>query len=180
MPILLWGPTPFLFGHPNPKKEENVAEARMERVTAVIWPEAAGVLLLCAGHVIARGLDAAWALDRPFKRISDWAHVFALGGSAYCIATDRAADTMKAVFYGDMALLGTSFGDWVYKSAVGKKVAAVRARRLAEKGARGGGGGPSGSRQLTPAQEQVLLEAGKILEAQGARRTVGAGSRVDF
>lgn len=142
-----------------------VAAFKAERVGAMIWPEVAGVAALCTGHVVARAVDGAFALERPFRRFSDWVHVVALGTAAYFVATERAPELSKAVFYADMGLLGSSFGDWIYNAAIGKRVAQVRARKLAERqiaarqkaGAGAGGGGnpkqldnPLANRNQTP------------------------------
>ncbi|MBW2675199.1 MAG: hypothetical protein JRD89_17615, partial [Deltaproteobacteria bacterium] len=97
------------------------------RIGEMVWPELAAVGALCIGHVVIRAIDAAFALDRPFRRVSDWGHVFVLGTTAYCVATDRAPDVSKAMFYANMGLLGTSFGDWLYQRAVGPRVAQIRA-----------------------------------------------------
>ena len=110
-----------------------VAAFKAEKIGAMIWPEVAGVVALCTGHVVARAVDGAFALERPFRRFSDWVHVVALGTAGYCVATERAPDLSKAIFYADMGLLGSSFGDWIYGAAIGKRVAQVRARKLAER-----------------------------------------------
>lgn len=156
---------------------------KTEKVGAMIWPEMFGVLGICGIHVVARGLDANWALARPFRRVSDWAHVLGLGGAAYCVATDRAPDTMRAVFYANMGLVGSTFGDWLYTKAVGKTVAQVKAIKSAEKAkakAPTPGGGQGGG-QLTAAQQQVLLQAAQVAQgAQGGGAKQPAASTLEF
>ncbi|MBW2675790.1 MAG: hypothetical protein JRD89_20685, partial [Deltaproteobacteria bacterium] len=107
-----------------------------------------------------RGIDAAFALDRPFRRVSDWGHVAVLGTTAYCVATDRAPDVSKAMFYANMGLLGTSFGDWLYQQAVGAKVAQIRATKIAERITAGTKTGASAGNPLATAQSRALLQAG--------------------
>lgn len=130
----------------------------LARVGKALMPEALAVAGLAGGHVVARGLDAAFALERPFRRISDWGHVLALFASGYMIAKDAAPNVARALFYADEALLATSFGDWLYIKAMGPQTARVRARRMAEQITKRGGGNPG----LTAAEKQALMDAARV------------------
>lgn len=148
----------------------------VRRVGQAVWPEVAALGVLALGHIVGRAVDGAMAWNRPFRRVSDWAHVGVLGGTLYCLGTNRAPDISKAVLYGNSMLLVTAGGDWLYQKTVGPAIAKTRAVRLAEKQVRErGGGGGQGGGQLTESQKQLLLEAARIVEGGGARQTVGAG-----
>lgn len=156
-----------------------VAAFKAERVGAMIWPEVAGVATLCTGHVVARAVDGAFALEKPFRRFSDWVHVVALGAAAYFVATERAPELSKAVFYADMGLLGSSFGDWIYNAAIGKRVAQVRARKLAERQIaarqKAGAGAGGGGNPKNPLLDNPLAPNQRGYEVNDTKRgTIGA------
>lgn len=156
-----------------------------ERVWDLIFPEAIGIGGLIVGHLVIRAVDAAYGLDKSFRRVSDYGHLAVLLGSGYCAATGRAADLSKAIFYADSGLVASSFGDLLYERTVGKKVKQItlrkkaeeiakkRAEELAKLGGQGGG-------QLTEAQTQLLLQAAKIAAEQGGRQAALAGSVLEF
>ena len=153
------------------------------RIGELLWPEAVVVPIgvLCF-HLLARGVDAAWGLEKPFRRFSDIAHAGIMGGSAYCVATDRAPEISKAAFLINGGVITARIGDAVYEKAVVPRVGKVRARKEAEKiakeagrqrelAARGGGGG-GGSSQSE--RTRLMLEAAKE-KAGGGGQPSGGG-----
>jgi len=72
---------------------------------------------------------------------ADWAHIAAIGGAGYMIATGRSVDTAKAILYADSGLLASTFGDMIYASAVGKR--RPSARRLSGSTQRAVAGAPT-------------------------------------
>lgn len=143
---------------------------KVEKIGGLVWPELPAVAAVMAGHVVVRGVDAAFVLDKPMRRFSDYAHLLTLFGSAYCVATDRAPDVMKAVFFANSGVLATTAGDFFYLRAIGQKVAQIRARKIAERAIKGGQGGLSEAEKA-----KVLLEArtkssaGNLTEAEKTR-----------
>lgn len=97
-----------------------------------LWPELGGVGVLILAHITARAVDGALAWDKPFRRVSDYVHVAALGGAGYMIGANRGGETAKAIFYADSGLVGTSLGDLLYDAIMGPAVARSRGRRTAE------------------------------------------------
>lgn len=102
---------------------------RAERLGELLMPEGPTLLALAAGHLIARSIDAAANLTRPWRRFSDYAHVAALGGGAYLYARGYAPEVTKTLVVGDSMLLVTSIGDVLYERTLKPAVRKVGTRR---------------------------------------------------
>lgn len=133
------------------------------RIGELVWPEAFVPIGVLCFHLLARGVDAAWALEKPFRRFSDLAHVGIMGGSAYCVATDRAPDIARATFLVNGGVITARIGDAIYERAVVPRVGKVRAKREAERIAREARERAlAGGRGASPASRtQLMLEAAK-------------------
>jgi len=134
---------------------------KLSTVGPMIWPEFAGIGTLILGHLVARAIDGAYGWEKAFRRSSDYVHVLALGGAGYCMATDRAPDMSKGIFYADAGLLGSTLGDLLYEKTMGRSVAHVRARKGAEAIL---AGTPSNPRNLPPqltAGQKAAIEAAR-------------------
>ncbi len=143
-----------------------MAEAfRMARVGELVHPEGLVLGGLAAGHLLARSMDMAFNLTKPFRRVSDWIHVLALGGSAWLYARAVAPEITKTVFIGDSMLVVTSLGDLIFERTAGPKVRALGKARAREKIAEGDGARPS-AKELKAAEERSLLTEGAVLPSE--------------
>lgn len=107
------------------------------RAKELVWPEAMGLGMVATTHIVVRGIDAAAGLTKPFRRVSDWAHVVLLLGSAYAYGKNMAPDITRAIFLGDAMLLVSSLGDLFFERVVGPRIQRVATRRRIPVGAGG-------------------------------------------
>jgi hypothetical protein len=134
----------------------------MAKVTELAKPEVA-VAGVVVGHIIARIVDAKLGWNRPFRRVSDWAHVGILLGSAYFVATDRAPEMSSAVFFANSGIVASILGDQAYE----RWAPSITTRRPR-----------IGETAAVEEAKRLLLAAGR--ENPAARQRVGVGSYMEF
>lgn len=134
---------------------------RAERVGELLWPEVAVVGGLIATTWLLTSVDAIFGLTKPFRRLTDYGHVAALGGSAYLYATGRAPEITRTLFLTDMALVGKAVGDLAFQRIAAPTVRAIASRRQVAAGQSAakliaeGKGIPVGSAQRAAAPYEV-------------------------
>jgi len=134
--------------------------ASLTRVTEAIFPEILAVAAVGVLSAVGRGLDAAWGLNRPFRRVSDWLNIAVLGGSAWMIATNKAPDMAKAALYAESGLLFASLGQVLYNSAMGVTRGPRARAKLA--GGQTVVTGPQGARLLPSGQPAPAFAGSRV------------------
>lgn len=161
-------PSRFFFAfRGQPIRKERTMEFRATRLRELAHPELLTLGGLAAGHLLVRSIDAAAGLNKPFRRVSDWAHLFILGGSAYLYGRGTAPDVTRALFLGDSMLMATSLADLLFERTVAPRVKAIARGKTKEKVGSGLPQPTTSLDLLTQGERSLELGAGQVIPEEG-------------